>query len=66
MATPMILNSMLPMVTWRTSTLDLAVVSTATRPLPMLAPSVRPSATSMGIAPELAMAAISSTMARLE
>jgi hypothetical protein len=63
---PRTLNTKLPSGTWRTSTVDLAVVSTASRPLPRLAPSTRPSATSSGITPEAASVAVSSTMARLE
>lgn len=66
MATPSPLNSRLPTVTCRTGTADLAVVSTASRPLPRLAPSTSPSATSSGTTLELAMAATSSTTARLE
>ena len=63
---PSSLKTRLPSGTCRTSTADLAVVSTASRPLPRLAPSTRPSATSSGTTPELASVAISSTTARLE
>ncbi len=65
-ATPSALKSRLPTVTCRTATADLAVVSTASRPLPRLAPSTRPSATSSGTTFDVAMAATSSTTARLE
>ena len=65
-ATPSILNIRLPTVTWRTSMVDLAVVMTASSPLPRLAPSTKPSATSSGTTLALAIAATSSTMARLE
>ena len=43
-----------------------AVVSTASSPLPTLAPSTRPSATFIGSMPAAASVAVSSTMARLE
>ena len=43
--------------------LRVAVVSTASRPLPRLAPSTRPRATSSGITLEAASVAVSSTMA---
>ena len=66
MATPAILKIRLPTVTWRTGIGDLAVVRTASKPLPRLAPSTRPSATSSGTTFELAMAATSSTTAKLE
>ena len=65
-ATPSSLKTRLPTVTWRTAISDLAVVSTASTPLPRLAPSTRPSATSRGTTAELAIAATSSTTARLE
>ncbi|MNS96677.1 hypothetical protein D3C72_1309900 [compost metagenome] len=66
MAMPRILKMRLPTVTWRTSMDDLVVCSTASTPLPRLAPSTRPSDISAVMAPEAAMAAIRSTMARLE
>ena len=66
MTTPMTLNMRLPIGTCRVCTLALSVVSTASRPLPRLAPTTRPRATSTGIPPEPASVAVSSTVARLE
>ena len=64
--TPISLKTKLPTVIWRTSMADLEVVSTASAPLPRLAPSNRPRATSIWITWDAASAAISSTTARLE
>ena len=65
-AMPMILNTRFPNGTWRVWMLVPSVVSTPSRPLPRLAPSTSPSATSSGITPVLASVAVSSTVARLE
>ncbi len=64
-ATPNTLKSRLPSGTWRVLTPDLTVVMTASRPLPRLAPSTMPSATS---SPTTCSASVeaSSTTARLE
>ncbi len=65
MTTPMALNSRLPSGTCRVARLALAVFSTASSPLPRLAPSTSPSATSMPTA-LMDRVAVSSTTARLE
>ena len=64
--TPTILNIRLPKGTWRVWTLAFSVVSTASKPLPRLAPITSPRATSTGIPPDAAKVATSSTVARLE
>ena len=66
MMTPMILKNRLPSGTCRVCTLERMVVATASKPLPRLAPTTSPSATSTGIPPEPASVAVSSTVARLE
>ena len=59
-------NSRLPRLTRRASGGDVIVLSIASRPLPRLAPSTRPSATCSEITFDVASVAVSSTTARLE
>jgi hypothetical protein len=63
---PITLNSRLPIGSRRSAIGARLVSSTASKPLPRLAPSTSPSATVTGTMPETAKVATSSTMARLE
>ena len=63
---PVTLNIRLPSGRRRASGAALAVASTASRPLPTLAPITSPSATVSGRMSAAASVAVSSTMARLE
>ena len=65
-AQPPSLNSRLPIGRRGARSAGRQLVSIARMPLPMFAPSTRPSATVTGRMPEAASVAVSSTIARLE